>query len=316
MLTPTNPPIQENSNKLIFAAVGLLFAFSFVLVFVRFKNEQEMAALNQPEINTYADLNLEANSVYVLDLAVNKVLYKKNESAQWPMASLTKIMSAIVALEQAPASLSVRTQDELLADGGGGDARSGEWWNLRDLIDFSLVASSNDGMQAVASAVGAIGQTTEQSPEEAFIKNMNDKARSLGLSQTYFINAHGLDISEEFSGSYGSVHDTAILISYAYKKFPEVMETTSYPSYYALSESGVSHDVSNTNEIAPQLAGLSASKTGFTDLAGGNLAVIFEAGPMHPVAIVVMGSSKEGRFSDVKKLYDATMRHIKLNDTI
>lgn len=313
MLRPTNPPTEDNSYKLIYAAVGLIFVFSFVFVFLRFKKEKDLASNVPPEINTYANLNLEANSVYILDLKANKVLYRKNESVQWPMASLTKIMSAIVALEEAPTSLSVRTPDELLADGGGGDARSGEWWNLRDLIDFSLVASSNDGMQAVASAVGAIEQVSEQSPEEAFVEKMNSKARTLSLSQTYFINAHGLDISEEFSGSYGSARDTAILISYAYKKFPQVMETTSYPSYQALSESGIQHDVPNTNEIASQLAGLSASKTGFTDLAGGNLAVIFEAGPMHPIAIVVMGSSKEGRFSDVKKLYDATLHHIKLN---
>jgi D-alanyl-D-alanine carboxypeptidase (penicillin-binding protein 5/6) len=313
MLTPTNPPTRDNSNRLLFAVVGLIFVFSFVIVFARFEKEKQLSVEVPLEIDTYSNLNLEANSVYILDLKDNKVLYHKNESMQWPMASLTKIMSAIVALEEAPTSLSVRTQDELLADGGGGDARSGEWWNLRDLIDFSLVASSNDGMQAIASAVGAIEQGVEESPEEAFISKMNSKARTLSLSQTYFINAHGLDISEEFSGSYGSARDTAILISYAYKKFPSVMETTSYPSYNTLSESGITHDVLNTNEIAPQLAGLSASKTGLTDLAGGNLAVVFEAGPMHPVAIVVMGSSKEGRFSDIKKLYDATLQYIKLN---
>lgn len=310
MLAPTNPPLQNSSSKLIFAAVGLLFVFSFLIIWVRYENNQKLSQSAKPEINTYADLSLEASGVYVLDLKTNEVLYQKNEDVQWPMASLTKIMSAIIALETAPSSLSVRTPDELLADGGGGDALSGEWWNLRDLIDFSLIASSNDGIQAVAGAVGAIGQAKEQTPEATFISKMNDKARSLGLSRTYFINAHGLDISADFSGSYGSARDTAILISYAYKKFPEVMETTSYPSFRTLSESGITHDVSNTNEIASALAGLSASKTGFTDLAGGNLAVIFEAGPMHPIAIVVMGSSKDGRFSDVKKLYNATLQYI------
>jgi D-alanyl-D-alanine carboxypeptidase len=65
----------------------------------------------------------------------------------------------------------------------------------------------------------------------------------------------------------------------------------------------------NTNQGVVQVPGALLSKTGFTDLAGGNLVVVFDAGMAHPVAVVVLGSTVEGRFTDVKRLMDATLAH-------
>lgn len=263
-------------------------------------------------VSPYNSINLEAKSAYVYDLKTNEALYSKNEEMQWPLASVSKLMTAIVAEENAPEGLSIKTPETLLPERGGGDIRTSEWWNLKELIDFSLVASSNDGALAIASAVGAIDMKVDQTPEESFVAKMNNKARELGMTQTYFINSYGLDVSENFAGSYGSAKDISALLSYAYKNHEEMLESTAKPELEVESISGIKHNVRNTNGITGKLSGLVASKTGFTDLSGGNLAIIFEAGPAHPIAIVVLGSSKDERFEDVQKLYKASLFDIKL----
>ncbi len=75
---------------------------------------------------------------------------------------------------------------------------------------------------------------------------------------------------------------------------------------------GKVHNFENTNKDVRSFTGVIASKTGFTDLAGGNLAFMFEAGPMRPIAIVVLGSTAEDRFTDVKKLISASLEYIKI----
>ena len=127
---------------------------------------------------------------------------------------------------------------------------------------------------------------------------MNRKAQELNLSQTYFLNPTGLDMSEHLAGSYGSAKDVADLISYIFRNYPSITEITQYDSVNVNSR-----NFSNTNKLVNKLSRLLSGKTGFSDLAGGNLAVITDIGFNRPVAIVVLGSSREGRFDDVEKLH-------------
>jgi len=76
-------------------------------------------------------------------------------------------------------------------------------------------------------------------------------------------------------------------------------------------EDGVEHTANNTNKALGEIPGLIAGKTGFTDLADGNLAIMFDAGVGHPVAVVVLHSSKDGRFEDVKRLVQFSLDHLK-----
>jgi D-alanyl-D-alanine carboxypeptidase len=77
-----------------------------------------------------------------------------------------------------------------------------------------------------------------------------------------------------------------------------------------VSEDGFIHTAENTNKQVYSFPGLLGSKTGYTDYAGGNLAVVFDAGLNHPIAVVVLGSSLDGRFTDVRKLVDATAEYM------
>jgi D-alanyl-D-alanine carboxypeptidase (penicillin-binding protein 5/6) len=135
---------------------------------------------------------------------------------------------------------------------------------------------------------------------------MNAKANALGLKEMFFLNPTGLDTTSYLSGGYGSAHDMARLFSYALKQAPDVFEATASDHATFFSEDGTAHYAENTNEIVDRIPWLLASKTGFTDLAGGNLVVAFDAGLSRPVVLVVLGSTQEGRFSDVEKLIKAT----------
>ena len=137
---------------------------------------------------------------------------------------------------------------------------------------------------------------------------MNKKAKELNLKQTYFLNESGLDIDEKsLSGSYGSAQDVAMLFDYMVRNKPEILEVTSYNKLELKSEDNKIHNTENTNEIINKIPWVIASKTGYTDLAGGNLVVAFDNGMMRPIIISVLGSTKEGRFKDMKKLVDIVM---------
>jgi D-alanyl-D-alanine carboxypeptidase len=139
---------------------------------------------------------------------------------------------------------------------------------------------------------------------------MNERASFLGLNDTYFVNTTGLDVDKEKSGAYSSAYDVSILLEKILTNNPKLFLNTDKTSESFMSLSKIKHTAINTNLSINQIPNLIASKTGFTNLAGGNLAVIFDAGFMHPIAIVVLGSSIEGRFSDVVKLSEMALKKL------
>lgn len=297
------------------AVLSLIFVFfeSDGLVVAEKPKIEEKETLKIPPV--FKAPEIEAKSVYIYDLGLQKLIYAKDEEKQLPLASITKIMTAIVALENTSPDSVVKVSDKLLNERGGGDIKSGEVWSLKNLIDFSLLVSSNDGARAIASAVGSfVPRNQDENPEDFFVDKMNQKVKEIGLTQTYFINESGLDLNENTSGSYGSAKDAALLLTYAYEKYPEAIESTGYGELDLNSLSGEIHKAKNSNEAYYLMPGVAASKTGFTDIAGGNIVVIFEAGPMHPIVISILGSGKEERFEDIKKVYDATLSYLSSKD--
>jgi D-alanyl-D-alanine carboxypeptidase len=123
------------------------------------------------------------------------------------------------------------------------------------------------------------------------------------MEKTYFLNESGLDVTERISGGYGSARDMVKLLEYAHKNHLEILKDTQEDEAFFSSINFGEHKVSNTNKIARKIPLLLFSKTGFTDLAGGNLALVFEKEPGYPIAVVVMGSpTQEDRFADAEKL--------------
>ncbi len=250
---------------------------------------------------------LEAKAAYVFDIKEKRGLYAKNENVQLPLASLAKLMTALVALRNAPENELVTISENAVKKEGDSGLFIGEKWPLKNLIGLTLVSSSNDGAAAIAEAFNyRAGDETNAS----FVEKMNYAARELGLKQTYFLNETGLDFDGTTSGAYGSAKDVSKLLINILSERPEIAEMTSYKEIVASSIKD-NHHATNTNRILDEIPGLLLSKTGYTDLAGGNLAVIFEVSAGRPIVAVVLGSTEEGRFSDMKKIIETTVRFLK-----
>jgi D-alanyl-D-alanine endopeptidase (penicillin-binding protein 7) len=285
----------------------MLIATVFVSATIVFLSRVESnKATHQAEIekdvlvlsNPFDKIEIEGKSAYIVDTKTGEVIYEKNAEVQLPLASLTKLMTAVVISEQPDKKIAIKA-NALLHEGDTG-LILGEMWDRNSLLSLVLVSSSNDGASAIAQSIG----------EDTFVNKMNEKAQKLGMAQTYFLNESGLDVSnEKVGGSNGSAKDVAKLITYAFTQIPDVLAETAYPDTSVHSEDGTRHTVENTNDIVENLPFVMASKTGFTDLAGGNLAILFDVGLAHPVAIVVMGSSMDGRFTDVEKLTRTTFEY-------
>lgn len=252
---------------------------------------------------TLADVTLEADSSFLWDTASQRVLYQENADAQLPLASITKLMTALVANELLSGETTVTISEDAIAQDGASGLTEGERFTLRNLSDLVLLSSSNDGAYAVAETLGAEFDTEQ--PAAAFVALMNIRAEELGLTQTYFRNPTGLDITAEEAGAYGSARDVAFLMEYIVQNIPAILESTTDQRETIASES-TNHTVRNTNQYVATIPGLIGSKTGYTDLAGGNLVVAFDSGVNHPIIAVVLGSSWQGRFNDINTLVKAT----------
>lgn len=259
----------------------------------------------------FETLPIGAKSVYVLDASTGEEIYARNEHAQLPLASITKVALALAVTDAfAPEDIIVMPKST-----GPGNSEmallAGQRWSVKDVLDFTLVASSNTGAQILADLADEKlrAEYTNAPQGEATLYRMNALARELGLTQTYFLNVHGLDESTAQAGSYGSARDVAQLFAYAAATNRSVFEKTAQGGLLLTEATGAGETRAfNTNEALGEIPGLVMGKTGFTDLAGGNLGVVFEAGPAHPIVIVVLGSTRDGRFADMRLLVETTLQ--------
>lgn len=302
----------HNLYAKIIVLLGAVFMIALIVVFTgddtgNIANTEEN---NVYKPNVFENISLEAKAAYVWDVNKQEELFAINEEAQLPLASLTKLMTAIAAIDILPESSVVTVDEDALAQEGDSGLYANERWDVKDLMRFMLVVSSNDGASAVANVAGLLKSkfpARDGESNKAFVKAMNLKAREVGLDQTYFINPTGLDTNGDVGGGYGSARDAAKLLEYAVISAPEIVEVTRHSSLQFNSLSDISHTATNTNSGIKTIPGLIASKTGFTDLAGGNLVIAFDAGLSHPIIISVLGSTQDGRFRDVEKLVAASL---------
>ncbi|MFH1402507.1 MAG: hypothetical protein ABIG87_02670 [Patescibacteria group bacterium] len=272
------------------------------------KIQTEQSEILQPPViipSPFDNLTLSAQAYYVWDMKEKKAIASFNEEMQLPLASLTKLMTVLVASEIVANDVVITVKDENVDNDGNNRLIAGEKWCLPDMINFILMASSNDGACALASAISAFDENISR---ENFVEAMNKKAEELGMTQTFFLNVSGLDMNQSIGGAYGSAKDTAILLENILTKNPSLLEASVYKEMRINSDM-FSRQVNNTNQIVDKLPGLVASKTGWTDLAQGNLMVAFDIGMGHNIIISVLGSTKEGRFSDMEQLVWASIKN-------
>ncbi len=276
---------------LISALLVLVIAAAGVTIFVLTHHSPKPdTVVLFPDSLVFDESALEAKSAIIYDPANNRILFAKNINTQLPLASITKLMTATIVLQKKSTATLIRiTAEDLRAEGDWG-LRAGDVVSLSDLLRLGLVASSNDAMAAAAASLGS-----------DYLKVMNLTAVNLGLTQTYFLNPTGLDVNQGTSGGYGSAYDVARLAALFYKQHPEFFERTMQASV-SIHASGRVVTARATATPLGAIPGFIGAKTGYTDLAGGNLVALFDAEVGHPLVAVVLGSSEKGRFDDMKKL--------------
>ncbi len=297
---------RRQKEVLRFAGASLAAGAALVLLFVFVPRPHAPGvAIVTPETtkeeaaNAYAAIVLEAKAAIVYDLATGEILYEKNAQAQLPLASLTKLLTVYAGAGALGTGSAVSISAASLAPEGDSGFYAGESFAFTELAKAALVASSNDA----AAAIAENAQEKRALPATTLLANA---AAAAGLSSTYALNGTGLDENAVISGGYGSAEDVALLAGALLERARPIAAATTEPTVSVSALSGETYLFKNTNPLAPSIPGLKLSKTGFTDLAGGNLAIIFDASVNHPIAVVVLGSSVEGRFKDVDTLVRAT----------
>ena len=248
-------------------------------------------------------LSLRADAVYVWDVIGQRALYEENPDKVLPLASITKLMTALVAYELVPDDTPVTISRAAAAQQSGGSLMAGETFAVKELADFALISSYNSAAYTLAGSVGEL--LGEGDAMAQFIAAMNIQADELNLKTLEYKNPTGLDISTTEAGAVGSARDTSFLMEYILLNYPEILTPTITEHTRLYNTAGDFHEAFNTNTILADIPNLLGSKTGYTDLAGGNLTIAFDAGFNRPIIVTVLGSTHSERFSDVKKIVAA-----------
>lgn len=300
--------MNENNTKTHNAITvgGILILLIALLVGISYlapsKAESVAAAPVISIPDPFDGLALTAKAAIVYDIHNDKTLFAIEEETQLPLASIAKLLTTYLSIKELGENRYISILPEDLQIEGDSGLVALETWRVGDLARFSLMSSSNDGASALARAVSEkVGKTPALTLSHA--------AAALALPQTFALNGTGLDANEQMSGAYGSAKDIALLLGAMYAETRSLLLDSSQTEGVFASAEGFEHFASTTNHLSEVLPQLVGAKTGFTDLAGGNLAVLIEVAPGRPVAIVVLGSTVGGRFDDVSKLVEKTLEH-------
>jgi D-alanyl-D-alanine carboxypeptidase len=308
------PYIREFLFSLIFIAAGFgMYTYLSDTAAAQVQAQSQSAAaaattaLRDSADAAFAAVQLQAQSAIVVDTTTNTVLYSRNPYAQLPLASITKVPLVLAVSEALPTESSLTLTYGVGGSGTTDTLPAGSSWKTKDLMDFTLVGSSNDGAEALARAADEPlrARYADAQKGTATLWLMNKLVKDLHLRHTYFLNPTGLDESETLSGAYGSAADMALLFAYAASSSSDLFAATALKSVTITAADGRTATASNTDQALDDIPGLIMGKTGYTDLAGGNLGIVADVVPGHRIVAIVLGSTRDGRFSDMRSLVHA-----------
>jgi D-alanyl-D-alanine carboxypeptidase len=283
--------LNRDNKLLIFILILVaLEAFLFFSGNLKLNKKQKIEQERLAKIQkVFSESSVLAKSFSIYDVTDKKEIYNKNVNKIFPLASLSKIMTAVISLEKNNLDSIFVITKKSSQENKNNSLTLNEKWKLSDLVKFTLVSSSNTG------ALNLVKN------DKNFVNEMNQKAKVIGMKNSIFSNVTGLDIGNV---SYGTASDINLLAIYAVEKYPQVFKITSLPNLVFKNKTGNIRNVKNTNLIADKIPNLIFSKTGYTTLAGGNLTIIFKNKSGHNIAITLLGSTEVGRFSDMEKLVE------------
>lgn len=308
--------------------IGWILILVIWMVLVIVGNAQEMEE-GYPEIR---ENDLFAQAAVLMDARSGRVLYGKNEEQILAMASTTKIMTCIVALENA--ELTEIAEVSAYASGMPKvklGIQKGERYRLGDLLYSLMLESHNDAAVAIAEHIGkkflqeevqdkGVAEFSDEESKQAvaaFATLMNEKAKNLGCRNTWFITPNGLDAQENVlqeNGEYlekfhsTTAEELALIMSYCILESPKAqqfLEITQTRNYTISGENGRVFSCSNHNAFLNMMAGAISGKTGFTNRAGYcYVGALEDKGRIFVVALLACGwpNNKNYKWADTRKL--------------
>lgn len=245
------------------------------------------------------DLNLNAKSALLMDVATGTVLYEKECHERLAPASVTKVMTMLLimeALDDGRIHLDDQvTASEAAAAKGGSQIylKAGETMPVSDMLKSIAVSSANDCACAMAELIAG--------SESAFVEQMNQRAAELGMADTHFVNCTGLDDSKEAERHRTSAYDIALMSRQLLKYHPDIKK---YTTIWMDTVRGGTFGLSNTNKLIRFYSGATGLKTGFTSGAGYCLSATAKREGMELIAVVMGCESAQKRTADCKALLD------------
>ena len=252
-------------------------------------NIYEKISETSSNVNAIPDIN--SRAAVVIDRSSNTILYGKNEKEKRKMASTTKIMTALVVIENANLDDVVTISKKAAGTGGSRlGLKTNDQITVNNLLYGLMLCSGNDAAVALAEHVGG--------SVEEFAVLMNSKANDLGLLNTHFVTPHGLDKDEHYTTAY----ELALLSNYALKNetFAKIVNT----KYTSITINDYSKSLHNTNELLGVLNGVYGIKTGFTNGANRCLVTACKRENLDIICVVLGADTKSFRTKDSIKLIE------------
>lgn len=244
--------------------------------------------------------SLSAGSFLVQLIGQDKPLAEKESNAAMRPASITKLLTALLAAEELDASSPVVFSHDAKSVGEKiSSVPEGTVTTRDDAIRLALIGSANDAAAALAEALGRTwGAMTFDDAITVFVQRADKKAREIGMQNSHFINGTGLDET----GHYTTAWDLFLLIDYLWKRHPEIWRMTQERRVIVALPSPIA--MSSTNKLLDEFPAILGGKTGWTDEAGETLILLYPV-RVHPTtlgiaAIVILGS--QDRFEDGRKI--------------
>ena len=263
------------------------------------ETEEQTIDTKKEEINKEGGLNLAPNakSAIILEASTGKIIYEKNADEKLAMASMTKMMTLLLIMENIENGNlkwdEMITASEYASSMGGSQIflEYGEQMSVEDLVKGICIASGNDASVAMAERIGGT--------EENFVKMMNDKAKELGLKNTQFQNACGLDTKDHYS----SAKDMAI-IAQELVKHKKILEYSGTYEDYLRKNTDNSFWLVNTNKLVRYYQGVDGLKTGYTSDAGYCITTTAKRNGMRLITVVMGEPTSQIRNAETTTMLD------------
>ena len=243
------------------------------------------------------DLAPNAKSAIMIEASTGEILFQKNKDEKLAPASMTKMMSMILIMEEIENGNlkwnEMITTSERASSMGGSQIflKAGEKMSVEDLLKGVAIASGNDAVVALAERIAG--------SEEAFVKRMNARGKDLGLKNTNFVNATGLTADNHYSSSYDMS-----LIAKELVKHEKILEFTATYEDYLRKDTKSPFWLVNTNRLVRFKEGVDGLKTGFTNEAGYCLTATMKKDGMRLITVVMKEETANKRSADTTKMLD------------